>query len=421
MNERTRRRALLPGAIALGCAATLLMTMAPAQATTSSTGTLRQAVAEERGTAAEQAWRGTVVSVTEVEDLSAGEVDQRLVAAGITDAPAATRGVLAYRVVYRTVDTQGRPTTASQLVAVPKTDRDRLRVVSWLHGTTVFRGDTASMKATSTDRAAALMFAGSGRVVSAPDYLGLGEGPGYHPYGHPEATVSASVDALRAARTVAGRHGHALDRRVLVSGFSQGGPATMMVGKALQRQTDPYFRLGALAPVAGPFDLSGFEAAAASDEIANAPLYLAYFTTAWQRMYGLYEQPGEAFRAPYDQVVEDLFDGHHTPAQIAAALPDTSEELFTEAYLDEIRDPSGELRQRLDVLDTTCDWRPDVPVHIYHASGDADVAYSNALHCQRQLVANGAAQHLTDVGDTDHNGSVRTALPRVLAQFDRAG
>jgi hypothetical protein len=30
---------------------------------------------------------------------------------------------------------------------------------------------------------------------------------------------------------------------VLVSGFSQGGPATMMVGRALQRGQDPYFRL----------------------------------------------------------------------------------------------------------------------------------------------------------------------------------
>ncbi|HZF87853.1 hypothetical protein [Streptomyces sp.] len=367
------------------------------------------------------------MSVTEVEDLSAGEVDARLTAAGITAAAAATHGVLAYRVVYRTIDPEGRPTTASQLVAVPKdahhegTGSERLRVVSWLHGTSVFRGDVASVKASSTDRAAALMFAGSGRTVSAPDYLGLGEGPGYHPYGHPGATVSASVDALRAARTIAQRHGRVLDRRVQVSGFSQGGPATMMLGRALQRGMDPYFRVGALAPIAGPFDLSGFEAGAAADEVANAPLYLAYFTTAWQKMYGLYDEPGEAFRAPYDQVVEGLFDGHHTPGQIAAALPRTSRELFTEAFLERMRNPSGELRQRLHVLDTTCDWRPEVPVHLYHASGDADVRYSNALHCERQLADHRAVRRLTDVGDVDHNGSVRKALPLVLAQFGDTG
>ncbi|MFH8368658.1 hypothetical protein [Streptomyces sp. NPDC018031] len=416
MNGNNRRKALLPGALALGCAAALLMTTSPAQGDTP-----RRPAAERPGAAGEQTWRGTVVSVTQVEDLSAAEVDERLAGAGFTKAPAASHAVRAYRVVYRTVDQDGRPTTASQLVAVPETGRDRLRVVSWLHGTTVFRGDVASVKADSSDRAAALLFAGSGRLVSAPDYLGLGEGPGHHPYGHPEATVSASLDALRAARSLARQHGHSLDRRVLISGFSQGGPATMMLGKALQQGADPYFRPGALAPVAGPFDLSTFEAGAAADELRNAPLYLAYFATAWQRMYGIYDEPGEAFRAPYDKEVENLFDGHHTPAQIAAALPTTSKELFTDEFRDRVRHPAGELRERLNVLDTTCDWRPEVPVYLYHASGDADVAYSHALHCTRQLADNGARHRLTDVGDVDHNGSVREALPRVLARFDRAG
>jgi hypothetical protein len=31
----------------------------------------------------------------------------------------------------------------------------------------------------------------------------------------------------------------------------------MMVGRFLQQRQDPYFRLGGLAPIAGPFDLRG--------------------------------------------------------------------------------------------------------------------------------------------------------------------
>ncbi|ARX89309.1 hypothetical protein SMD44_08796 [Streptomyces alboflavus] len=58
----------------------------------------------------------------------------------------------------------------------------------------------ASVNDESTDRATALLFASTGLAVSAPDYLGLGEGPGSHPYGHPKATVTAPVDGLRAAR-----------------------------------------------------------------------------------------------------------------------------------------------------------------------------------------------------------------------------
>ncbi|MFF1917777.1 hypothetical protein ACFVYE_40800 [Streptomyces sp. NPDC058239] len=363
--------------------------------------------------------RGAVVSSTPVVDLNAKEVADRLAKTGI-DTAQIRYGVRAHRIVYRTVDITGRPTTASELVAMPKNDERDLQVVSWLHGTEVYRGEVASVNDESTDRATALLFASTGRAVSAPDYLGLGKGPGFHPYGNPEATVSASVDALRAARAFARRDGHDLDQRVLISGFSQGGPATMMVGRALQQNIDPYFRPGALAPIAGPFNLSRFEAAAADDKVARSSLYLAYFATAWHRMYGLYDTPGQAFRAPYDKTVESLFDGNHEASEIAAALPTTSKELFTDEFLQKVRNPTGELRQKLKALDTTCAWRPEVAVHLFHARGDKDVAFANSLHCQRQLTANSADQQLTDIGDFDHSTTVLKALPQVVRQFDAA-
>ncbi|GAA3469761.1 hypothetical protein [Nonomuraea roseola] len=61
-----------------------------------------------------------------------------------------------------------------------------------------------------------------------------------------------------------------------------------------------------------------------------------------------------------------------------------------------------------------------MPVHIFHGKGDADVSFDNALYCQRQLKARGATQSLTDVGDVDHNLSVRKALPQVAEEFAAA-
>ncbi|WP_238783632.1 hypothetical protein [Streptomyces monomycini] len=429
----TRKRrgwSAAPGILVLGCAAAVLATGAVATTTaaatpespgagpgTGTTTATRTSPTAGPDAAEQRSVPGSVVSVALVADLDAKKVAARLEKAGI-DAAQVRYGVRAHRVVYRTRGLRGEPTTASQLIAVPKNGKRVLQTVSWLHGTTVYRGDVASVNEQSTDRAAALLFASTGRAVSAPDYLGLGEGPGIHPYGHPRATVTASVDGLRAARVFARREQRILDRNVLVSGFSQGGPATMMVGRALQRGADPYFRPGALAPIAGPFDLSGFEAAAADDKVVRSSLYLAYFATAWDRMYGLYDTPGQAFRAPYDKTVESLFDGDHKTSEIAAALPATSEELFTPEFLDTVRSPRGKLRQQLKALDTTCDWRPEVTVHLYHAKGDQDVAFENARHCERHLTANGAAHRLTDIGDVDHNGTVRKALPLVVRQFD---
>ncbi|MER7829546.1 hypothetical protein [Streptomyces sp. NPDC095602] len=360
---------------------------------------------------------GALLTAEPVADLSAAEVAEQL--HGKIDSSRVRYGVTAYRVTYRTTDSAGAPTTASQLVVLPKRRARHLTAVSWLHGTTVYRKDVASLNPKSNDRLVALLFASTGRAVSAPDYVGLGLGEGFHPYGDPAATVAASVDGLRAARALAHRTGRELKRKVQVSGFSQGGPATMLVGRALQREgADRYFRPGALAPVGGPFDASAFEAAAADDRIANSGIYLAYFATAWNRMYGLYATPGDAFRSPYDTRVEGLFDGHHTARQIVAELPAASRDLFTEDFLNKIRKPEGVLKERLRPMDHTCDWRPDVPVEIFHSRGDKDVDFGHAAHCARQLTRNGASHRLTDVGDHDHNTSVRQALPRILAFFD---
>ncbi|MFV0136143.1 alpha/beta hydrolase family protein [Streptomyces sp. HMX87] len=402
MSSKRVQKRMVAGAALIGSTSALI---APA------------AVADAHG---RQSPGGAVVSVEQVADLTAEEVSGEL--QGKIDSSQVRYGVSAYQVVYRTTDSSGAPTRASQLVVLPKSEARRLPTVVWLHGTTVHRKDVASENPASNDRLAALLFASTGRAVSAPDYVGLGKGDGFHPYGDPGATVAAAVDGLRAARTLTHRKGRELERKVQISGFSQGGPATMLVGRALHRKGgDRYFRPGALAPVGGPFNLSAFEAAAADDEIAKSGLYLAYFVTAWNKTYGLYRSPGEAFRAPYDQQVESLFDGHHTTAQIAAALPAASRDLFTEEFLARIRKPTGVLKDKLHPLDHTCDWQPKVPVEIFHGRGDKDVDFSHAGHCADQLTENGAAHRLTDVGDHDHNGSVRQALPRIVRFFDRAG
>lgn len=392
---------ILAGAAVLGSAAALI---APASAA---------------DTHSRRAQDGDVVSVEQVADLTAAEVSGQL--QGQIDSSQVHYGVTAYRVVYRTTNSSGAPTTASQLVALPRNAERRLSTVSWLHGTTVYRKEVASENPASDDRLAALLFASTGRAVSAPDYVGLGEGEGFHPYGDPRATVAASVDGLRAARTLTHRKGRELDRKVQVSGFSQGGPATMLVGRALQDEgADRYFRLGALAPVSGPFDLSAFETAAADDKVEKSGLYLAYFVTAWNKAYGLYHSPGEAFRAPYDEEVEGLFDGYHTTDQLVTKLPSASADLFTEDFLDKIRHPSGVLKDKLRPMNHTCDWRPDVPVDIFHGRGDKDVDFSHAGYCSDQLTKNDAAHRVTDVGDYDHIESMRQALPRIITFFDES-
>ncbi|MFD9591209.1 lipase family protein [Kitasatospora sp. NPDC059973] len=257
-----------------------------------------------------------------------GEIDSTQVRYGVT----AYR--VTYRVTYRTSDSAGSPTTASQLVVLPRSGARDLPVVSWLHGTTVYRKDVASGNPESNDRLVALLLASTGRAVSAPDYVGLGSGEGFHPYGDPRATVAASVDGLRAARTVAHRNGRELQRNVQVSGFSQGGSATMLVGRALQQKdTDRYFRLGpsprSAAPTTSPPSRPPQPTTGSGTPASTWPTWPPPGTGCTAST----PHPAMPSSPPYAGDVEDLFGGYHTTEEIAHALPATSEALFTEAFL----------------------------------------------------------------------------------------
>ncbi len=368
--------------------------------------------------------RGTIVTA---RNLDANDVDQvigQLESLGL-DTAHARYGVRPTQIVYETIDPFGQPTTASGLVVLPDSAQpggSDLRLVTWLHGTTVFKGEVASVSAESPDRLIAFAFASAGYAVAAPDYLGLGLGPGTHPYDDFPSTVTASLDALRAAHTLAAAGDIGLDPRTLVTGFSQGGPSAMALGKTLAGGNEPGLSLAALAPISGPYDFSGTLNAALAGEINSAPQYLAYLVVAWNRLHGLYESPSDAFLAPYDMKVESLLDNTHTPDEVFAGIPlERPEDLFTPQFLDGMRNPTGPFRAALRVADSTADWRPDVPVTFYAASGDLDVPIANAIQAQETLAEHGAASDVVDVGDVDHTTSVVLSLPLVLDQFASMG
>jgi hypothetical protein len=328
-----------------------------------------------------------------------------------------------HRLIYRTVDTHGRATTASGLVVLPDGKRGALTVAEYLHGTTATKSYAASVSDTSTDRLVTALFAGQGLVGVAPDYLGLGLGPGLHPYIDTKTETTASADLLLAARTFAARHGVALKRDVLVTGFSQGGRASLAFGRALSRGEVGPFRLGEIRAVAGPYDLLGQEFPAAFDGRVIPPtatFYLGYFVTAWDRTVGLYDDPREAFQAPYASTAEGLFDGTHTFEEIVAGLPDSPEKLFTPEFRARLQHPTGRFRQALRQADRICrDWTPQAPVHLYSGTKDTDVVASNADSCAASLRSRGADVTVHSMGAVDHAGTAFAAYPEIIRAFAR--
>jgi len=363
--------------------------------------------------------RGDLIELTPLGSLDLARA-RVVLSAHELDTSAVRYGVDTYRLVYRSVDPSGALVRASALLALPQAGERVPEQVGWMHGTTVFRGEAASVNPDSDDRAAALFFAAAGYATTAPDYLGLGLGEGPHPYDHLPTEVTASIDALAASARAARELGRELGSTLSLSGHSQGGPAAVALAHTVQDGGAPGIALASLAPISGPYDMSGSVRIAARGGIAFVTAYLGYLTVAWNRWLGLYTTPSEAFLPPYDQTLESLFDNYHTTEQVFAGLPETLEELFTPSFLERLREPSGALETALDDASRVCAWQPRVEVNVYASSADADVPIENAEHCVASFRDSGADVALVDLEDADHSESMTRSLPRVLQQFERA-
>ncbi|HEY3506658.1 MAG TPA: lipase [Actinocatenispora sp.] len=376
-----------------------------------------------RGEAA-YARRGEVVSVRHLTGMSADDTRTSLRTNGFDDG-AVTHGVDGYQVVYRTVDARHRPTTASGLLVLPRGGGKALRTVSFAHGTESYRGDAPSVGTEPFVTSPVVTYAGAGFAAVAPDYLGLGEGPGTHPWMDVPSETTASLDMLRAARDVAARQGRTLRRDVLVTGFSQGASAALGLARALRSGADDRFGLAALAPVSGAYDFRGVELPAllASDGKMSVA-YATYLLVSWNRLHHLYRDPAEVFRAPYAARVDALFDGDTPGQDMLAALPDSLGDLMTDKGFALLRTPGGRFAAALRVSDAVCDWDPGVPTRLYWVTDDEQAVPANTTSCVASFAERGVHPTTVDLGTPDyehsrHLGSAVAATAATVRWFER--
>jgi dienelactone hydrolase len=328
-----------------------------------------------------------------------------------------TYGITLYRVQYRTTNHDGAPVVASGLVALPS-GRGLNSVVMYLHGTSAYRRIAPSQSGLGEGMLMAAAAAGTGHVLVAPDYVGLGEGRGMHPYMHAKTTATTCIDFLRAAAGVV-EHVHGRwPTRLYVMGFSQGGHAALVVHRELEALADPRFEVMASAPIAGPFYLREISfPQALTGEAKSHPFYLAYIANAYAAVYS--QPPESILKAPYAATLPPLFDGDHEPSVIAAAMPEDPRDLFRADFLDAYS--QGKSHWFLDALaeNNVGNWVPRAPVRAYFGESDVDVLPEEARRAEADMKPLGADLTAICVGPYDHNGSALRAIPQALRWFTR--
>lgn len=361
--------------------------------------------------------RGRVVGSEFIGSATRDEIAQFLAAFGWPSAGVRS-GVNMRRLVYTTIDAHGEPTVASGLLALP-TDLKPVGTVWFGHGTSTARSGPSvpSTPGLGQGQGLAALFAAGGFALVAADYVGLGLSPGRHPYLHRATEASASLDLLRAARWAAEEERVTLPQSVYLTGFSQGGQAALALDHAIETELDSPWRVVAVAPIAGPYDLSGTEFVGLID--GSGPTnsaYLAYLAVSYIQTYGT-EGASEVFAPPYDTELPPLFNGEHSFEQVAQILP-PPRSLFRPEFLAAVSAGTHPFGSQLRANDTI-NVRPQALVRLYYGEADVDVFPRNTQVAAMAMKAASVQVVAVDLGErVDHPAAFYLGMPAVRAWFD---
>ncbi len=165
-------------------------------------------------------------------------------------------GIVAYKIEYYTKNQNNQLVKATGLLMYPKKDIKHSTIVT-THPTTDHRSNVPSnlRGIYGVGFALELSFVLNGYIVMAPDYVGMGDGEGVHPYVHNDTEGTATLDFITAANKVIDKIG-GIKRynEYFITGYSQGGHAAMATVKRATETNGLKFNY--LYTGAGPFDLS---------------------------------------------------------------------------------------------------------------------------------------------------------------------
>jgi len=331
----------------------------------------------------------TLKSATDVgPPLTPNQLDSVVAVSTAAGLAGASRcAVQVVEIVYATTAPDGMPAQASGAVMIPSGPgcEGPYPLVAYSPGTDLQRTRSMANVGDPEVQLVAAMLASQGFVVAATDYLGYSKSDlPYYPYLHAASEATASLEALRAAQELGTQRGVGLNGKVFVTGYSQGGHASMATQKAIETGTVPEFSLAGAGHMSGPYNLSGSVNAALGDlplGDLGSTFYIPFTVTSLQKVYkNLYTTPGDFFQAPYDATIERIFP---SPSGVSVSdliaqdkLPVLLSSLVTEGFIAAALNPASALH-RAFVANSPTDFAPKARTLLCGGSKDPVVRYQN--------------------------------------------
>ena len=316
---------------------------------------------------------------------------------------------------YKTIGVSGERTNASGVLLLPSGSNctKPAALVAYAKGTDVQKLRTLANPEDSETLLLAAFYAAQGYAVVATDYLGFAQSEyGYHPYLHADSEASSVIDSIRAARNASTALNASLSGKVMLTGYSQGGHASMAAHRAIERENAAEINVVAGAHLAGPYNMSGSLRSPAV--IAGYQFFVPYLVTAWQKVYGtVYSTASDVFKDPYAGYIETLLPSatlDYTTLVTTGKLPfgptptEARDAMFKQAYLTDAQTNDKNGLYLAGKKNDLLGWNPNSKLLLCGGAGDPTVP--PALH-QVPMKADFDSRKLTHVFTVDVDGEVQ--------------
>lgn len=351
--------------------------------------------------------RGELVSDQHLATLPRTAIDASTAASGAQALTGTARcGVNLRKIVHTTVAPDGTQSRASAALLTPVVDATcagPFPVLAYNRGTEVLKARTMANPNDAETGLLMAFFAAQGYVVVATDYLGYADSPlTYHPYLHADSQASTTVDSIRAANQVLSSLGIARSGKLFLSGYSQGGHASMATQRAIEADASLGLTVTAGGHMSGPYDLTdSFQVslAALPSGTGGSPVFTTMALTSFQRVYGnIYSTPADFYKAPYVNGIETLLPGTlpFNDLFTTGRLPLLLNDLITSALIAAVGNASSPLRQASD-RNTLTSWRPRSPMLLCAGARDPVVPFRNSTRAATAFASQGFTATVVDV------------------------
>ncbi|WP_159472623.1 S9 family peptidase [Dyadobacter sp. 3J3] len=327
----------------------------------------------------------------------------------------AKNAVKAYKITYKTKNTDGAEITASGAVIIPVTS-ESLSMISVQHGTiTSDAAAPSNFQPGSEADSFGSLFASIGYIIVYPDYIGYGASKDLpHPYEHRASLASSALDMLRAAKELLKQQTEVKwNEKLYIAGYSEGGYATMCLQKKIEEEASSEFNLKASSCGAGAYDKTAFMKYVINSSVNTVASYNSLYLwvmLTYDRIYKLNKPKTYYFKDPYAAQIEQLGIANPINVSFNTILNDSFKTAVNTG-----RD-TGFITAIGD--NDVYNWKPKTPTRLIHGTADPLVFYFNSVNAVTAMNKLGAADVvLVPVPGGTHSSSIPQYLITTLGFF----